>query len=91
MKNVFIQFEHGKVDVLRVAMRSWSRRGWTVKINLIPDPSRGLNVLSRDINYSFKRGKMRRVRFGKRGWKTAAVVRFPEFVTEDQILNARPL
>jgi hypothetical protein len=95
---VFADYEESEAPLLRVWVRSWTARGWEPRLLSYPPtrfhpqmkPGTFLKVLPRVINFSFRpsrKGLPRVIGYGKRGWKTAALVRFPAGTTEDQVLT----
>lgn len=89
-RKVYTQLKPGAGPLFRVFNRSWSARGWEVRIGTrtgLDDIDTRVNV----INFSYRPGdpRPRAVKYGKPGWETAALVIFQ---TEDQVLNCgRPI
>lgn len=87
---IFTTLALGQGALMRVWCRSWESRGWETRLRS-DKAERGRDVKVNIINFSFKPGQRwpRVVKFGRPGWKLAALVRFD---TEDQVLNCgRPL
>ena len=101
MNNVFAAYSPAKVGLVRVWRESWERLGWRARllsdkeIELHGSPRRaadarggGALVTLSTINFSHRARDKRLIRSisqGKLGWQTAAVVRFPAQITEDEI------
>lgn len=86
---VFITYTLDEGPRFRLAAKSWERRGWEVRIaypgKRVPKGSRV--VPSNWINFAFKRGRLKASNFGRRGWDSAPVVKFPKTATEIEILT----
>jgi len=71
--------------------RSWRVFGWTPRLTSVRDIGkpkiRGLQSDCRVINFGLRRGRARAIGYGKRGWKSAKLVRFPANATESFILS----
>lgn len=89
-RTVYVQLTPGNGPLFRVFNRSWSARGWEVRIGTrtgANDIDTRVNV----INFSYRPDdpRPRAVKYGKPGWETAALVIFH---TEDAALNCgRPI
>lgn len=92
---VFTDFDEKTAHLLRVWVRSWEKQGWTPRLifQRSVDPGTSLKVTPQVINFSYRgRTKRRTICFGSPGWRKAPLVRFPDNVTEEQILSCgRPL
>lgn len=88
MALVLAKFCEKDLPTARVWLRSWKARGWRTGIRF---SKKGVSL--RLINFSMaptRRGEVPTFRsksFGVRGWKTAALVKFPLGTTEEEVLN----
>jgi len=98
---IFALFEASKIPLVRIWVDSWQARGWSpalISPREVEEAGsfrkavahRRGNAMSdlSEINFSGSpRGPLRSVRFGKKGWLTAPLVRFPTGTTEAEIYS----
>ena len=82
---------------MRLWVLSWAARGWQPRVLLSDEDYDGLFVTPDTINFSHKSTRKRQyslhmATFGRDGWDTHSLVRFPDAQTDDDILACgRPL
>lgn len=86
---IFTVYSEAQAGILRLWAQSWKARGWTPKLVTRKKEKQGRFSYSFVINFSQRptRKPLRPVKFGARGWQDAPLVRFPETVTVQQVLD----
>jgi hypothetical protein len=100
---LFAEYSERKVGLVRVWMKSWTARGWEPQLLSRKEVleagnpqkaarARGGGAVgdASVINYGYRarKGAAPRVKqFGKPGWESADLVRFPAGATESQVLE----
>jgi hypothetical protein len=90
--NVFLVYNRRHLETLRMVAQSWTRHGWDVRLRMPRTRVRKRAVLmdARVVNFGLRPGQPRKIStFGKKGWQTARLVRFPSGKLDDILTCGR--
>lgn len=81
MQNVFLVYNRNHLEALRKVSSSWEKHGWNVRLYLPRThqrPKRAILMDCRVVNFGLRPGQRRLIStYGKKGWQSAKLVKFP--------------